>query len=47
MGGIMLESFLIAGRQDIAPLSELVYGQSITDACISLNETEVLLQQLS
>jgi 3-deoxy-7-phosphoheptulonate synthase len=47
VGGIMLESFLIAGRQDIAPLSELVYGQSITDACISLDETEVLFQQLS
>ena len=34
--GVMIESFLVAGRQDLVPgrASELVYGQSITDACV-------------
>ena len=31
--GIMMESFLKGGRQKPAPLDELVYGQSVTDAC--------------
>ena len=32
--GVMLESFLVAGRQDLRPGCELCYGQSITDGCI-------------
>ena len=32
--GVMLESNLVAGRQDIAKPNNLIYGQSITDACI-------------
>lgn len=43
--GIMLESFLEAGRQNDGSVP-LVYGQSITDACISWNETEQLLKEL-
>lgn len=43
--GIMLESFLEAGRQNDGSVP-LVYGQSITDACISWNETEALLKEL-
>lgn len=43
--GIMLESFLEAGRQNDGSVP-LVYGQSITDACISWNETETLLKEL-
>ena len=34
IGGLMVESHLVAGRQDLVPGKPLVYGQSITDACI-------------
>lgn len=42
--GVMLESFIQAGRQNDG--AELVYGQSITDACIGWNETAALLQDM-
>lgn len=42
--GLMLESFLVQGRQNDG--AELVYGQSITDACLGWNETEALLREL-
>jgi 3-deoxy-7-phosphoheptulonate synthase len=42
--GAMLESHLVEGRQDYTPGRPAVYGQSITDACISLAETEALLE---
>ena len=45
--GVMIESNLVAGRQDIVPGSELVYGQSITDACISWEDTVPLLENLA
>jgi 3-deoxy-7-phosphoheptulonate synthase len=45
--GIMLESHLVAGRQDIQPGKPLQYGQSITDSCIAWEETEVLLEELA
>lgn len=46
--GVMVESNLEAGRQDIpADLSNLTYGQSITDACISWSDTEDVLEHLS
>jgi 3-deoxy-7-phosphoheptulonate synthase len=45
--GIMLESHLVEGRQDYVPGRAAVYGQSITDACISLEQTEPLLEQLA
>ena len=32
--GVMVESHLVAGRQDLVPGKELVYGQSVTDGCI-------------
>jgi 3-deoxy-7-phosphoheptulonate synthase len=42
--GLMLESNLVAGRQDVtAGRSGLTYGQSITDECIGWDETESLL----
>lgn len=42
--GVMLESHLVAGRQDMTDNSfKLKYGQSITDSCIGWNETEMLL----
>jgi len=44
--GVMLESHLVAGAQRLEPGRPLVYGQSITDACIGWDETLVLLQEL-
>jgi len=43
----MIESHLVEGRQDISPDQELTYGQSITDACINIEQTELVLSQLS
>src|SRR4051794_11999834 len=45
--GAMLESYLVEGRQDYVPGQPAVYGQSITDACLSLDQTEPLLEQLA
>jgi 3-deoxy-7-phosphoheptulonate synthase len=45
--GMMLESHLVEGRQDIVVGKELTYGQSITDACIAWETTETLLQELA
>jgi len=45
--GLMLESHLVAGRQDLNQYEPLVYGQSITDACLGFEETEALLRQLA
>jgi len=47
INGVMIESFLQAGRQDWRADEELVYGQSITDACISWDDTEPLLRELA
>ncbi|OQX43378.1 MAG: 3-deoxy-7-phosphoheptulonate synthase, partial [Candidatus Sedimenticola endophacoides] len=45
--GAMIESFLVAGRQDWHADQDLVYGQSITDACISWEDSEPLLRELA
>ena len=45
--GAMLESHLVEGRQDHVPGQPSVYGQSITDACLSLSQTEPLLERLA
>jgi len=45
--GAMLESHLVEGRQDYVPGQPAVYGQSITDACLSLAQTEPLLDLLA
>jgi 3-deoxy-7-phosphoheptulonate synthase len=45
--GAMIESHLVEGRQDYVPGRAATYGQSITDACISLEQTEPLLEQLA
>ena len=45
--GIMVESHLKAGRQDLVPGKPLVYGQSITDGCISWEDTHKLLETLA
>ena len=45
--GVMLESNLVAGAQSLVPGQPLVYGQSITDACIDWSETHTLLNELA
>jgi 3-deoxy-7-phosphoheptulonate synthase len=45
IAGVMLESFLLPGRQDLG--GELAYGQSVTDACMSWDTTAELLEDLA
>jgi 3-deoxy-7-phosphoheptulonate synthase len=45
--GVMIESHLVAGRQDVIAGKPLVYGQSITDACISWDDSVPLLRELA
>ncbi len=45
--GVMIESHLVAGRQDLIPGKELVYGQSVTDGCISWEESLGVLEGLA
>jgi len=46
IAGVMLESFLVEGRQDLGD-GELVYGQSITDPCLDWEATVSVLDQLA
>ena len=43
--GVMLESFLVPGRQDLG--GELAYGQSVTDACMGWEPTVAVLERLA
>jgi 3-deoxy-7-phosphoheptulonate synthase len=45
ISGVMLESFLVAGRQKLG--GELTYGQSITDACMGWDTTVEVLDRLA
>ncbi len=45
--GVMVESHLVAGRQDIAQPEALTYGQSVTDACMGWEQTEEVLHDLA
>ena len=45
--GVMIESFLVEGRQELGDPARLTYGQSITDACIGWDETALLLRELA
>jgi 3-deoxy-7-phosphoheptulonate synthase len=45
--GVMIESHLKAGSQKVIEGQELVYGQSITDACLSWDDTRPLLTDLA
>ena len=45
--GVMIESHINEGRQDLAPGQPLRYGVSITDACIGWNDSEALLDRLA
>jgi 3-deoxy-7-phosphoheptulonate synthase len=46
--GVMVESHLVEGKQPIPKdLSQLKYGQSITDACVSFDQTATMLRKLA
>ncbi|MFZ6849481.1 3-deoxy-7-phosphoheptulonate synthase AroG [Undibacterium sp. RuRC25W] len=45
--GVMIESHLVAGRQDLVPGKELVYGQSVTDGCIDWDSSVTVLEGLA
>jgi 3-deoxy-7-phosphoheptulonate synthase len=45
--GVMMESFLVEGRQNLVEGARLVYGQSVTDACISWETTVPVLRELA
>jgi 3-deoxy-7-phosphoheptulonate synthase len=45
--GVMLESHLVAGKQNLQHGKALRYGQSVTDACLSWQQTEPLLKMLA
>ena len=45
--GVMIESHLVAGRQDLVEGQPLVYGQSITDGCIDWDSTVQVLERLA
>jgi 3-deoxy-7-phosphoheptulonate synthase len=45
--GVMLESFLVGGRQELGSPEKLTYGQSITDACIDWQTTVEVLDRLA
>jgi 3-deoxy-7-phosphoheptulonate synthase len=47
IGGVMIESHLVGGRQDLVPGRPLVYGQSITDGCIDWETSVPLLERLA
>jgi 3-deoxy-7-phosphoheptulonate synthase len=45
--GVMVESHLVGGRQDLVPGKPLVYGQSVTDACIDWPTSVTILERLA
>jgi len=45
--GLMVESFLVEGNQKVESIDTLTYGQSITDACVNLDESEDIINLLA
>ena len=45
--GVMIESNLVGGRQDLEPGRELTYGQSVTDACVNWEDSVPMLENLA
>jgi 3-deoxy-7-phosphoheptulonate synthase len=45
--GVMVESHLVRGKQDLKPGVPLIYGQSITDGCIGWDDSVAVLEQLA
>jgi 3-deoxy-7-phosphoheptulonate synthase len=47
IAGVMMESFIVDGRQDLEDPARLVYGQSITDACMGWEMTVPVLREIA
>jgi 3-deoxy-7-phosphoheptulonate synthase len=47
IAGVMIESHLVEGRQEIRVREQMTYGQSVTDACIGWDDTAGLLRELA
>ena len=45
--GVMVESHLVEGRQDLSPDKPLTYGQSVTDACINWDDSVAVMEKLA
>jgi 3-deoxy-7-phosphoheptulonate synthase len=45
--GVMVESHLVGGRQDLVPGKDLTYGQSVTDGCIDWDTSIAVLENLA
>ncbi len=45
--GVMIESHLVGGRQNLDANADLIFGQSVTDACIGWEETVPMLHELA
>ena len=45
--GVMIESFLVEGRQALTDPADLEFGKSITDACLGWDESEIVLRELA
>jgi 3-deoxy-7-phosphoheptulonate synthase len=45
--GVMMESFLVDGRQDLVRPASLIYGQSVTDACMGWEMTVPVIRELA
>ena len=45
--GVMIESHLVEGRQELGPRAQMTYGQSVTDACIGWDDTGVIVRELA
>jgi 3-deoxy-7-phosphoheptulonate synthase len=45
--GVIIESHLVEGRQDIGPRDKMIYGQSVTDACIGWDDSAEVLRGLA
>jgi 3-deoxy-7-phosphoheptulonate synthase len=47
IAGVMIESFLVPGRQDLTGQGQLTYGQSVTDACMGWETTADVIAELA
>ena len=45
--GVMIESFLVSGRQEISERASMTFGQSVTDGCLAWNTTVPVLEELA
>jgi 3-deoxy-7-phosphoheptulonate synthase len=45
--GVMVESHILEGRQEIGPRETMAYGQSVTDACLHWEDSAALLRNLA